>query len=91
MNRTLLSVILLSGLVFLVCLVQNSGSSAYSFAMASQIHMPSRTQLLLMSIQSNPWFGVSLVSQSVFAISGLGGVIFFLCGKMKGRAGRDLR
>jgi hypothetical protein len=60
MNRILLSIILLSGLVF------------------------------LMGIQSNPWFGVSLVSQSVFAISGLVGVIFFLRSKTKYRARRDV-
>jgi hypothetical protein len=90
MNRILLSIILLSGLVFLICLVQNSCSSMYSFAMASQIHMPSQTRLLLMGIQSNPWFGISLVSQSVFAISGLVGVIFFLRSKTKYRARRDV-
>jgi hypothetical protein len=89
MNRILLSVILLSGLMFLICLVQNSGSSTYSFAMVSQTHMPSQTQLLLMGIKSNPWFGVSLVSQSVFAISGLVGAIFFLRGKIKDSARRD--
>jgi hypothetical protein len=89
MNRILLSVILLSSLVFLVCLVQNSGSSMYSFAMASQTQMPSQTQLYLMGIQRNPWFGISLASQLIFAVSLFGAAILFVSQKLLANPQRD--
>jgi len=92
MNRILLSVILLSGLVFLVCLVQNSGSLTYNYAMAypnERTQMPGQTQLYLMGVQRNPWFGVSLASQLIFAVSLLAAAILFLYQKLLAPPQRD--
>ena len=81
MNKLLRPVIFLSGLVFLICLVQNSGSLTYSYAMAypnGRTQMPSQMQLYLIGIRCNPWFGVSLTSQLILAVSLFAAAILFV-------------
>ena len=92
MNRALLSIVFLSGLVFLICLVQNSGSLAYNCAIPypnGRTQMLSQMQLYLMGVQCNPWFGVSLASQLLLAVSLFASAILFAHQKQVALPQRD--
>ena len=88
MNRTLLRVVFLSGLVFLVCLVQNSGSNTYYYMQPypnERTQFPSEEQVFLMAARQNPWMGADAISGLVLAVSALLGVASLIGKRMKKR------